>query len=103
MDHAFQRTALDLARLQREFHDYMLHRDPAVLQHVVGTGAADAATRMDVYADGYSLRLLEALEEDYPGLKAIAGSRVNHLLGRQRRSWPFLMVPVPALNPASRR
>ena len=82
MDHAFQRTALDLARLQREFQDYLLHRDPAVLQHVVGTGAADAATRMDVYADGYSLRLLEALEEDYPGLKAIAGSRDFEALGR---------------------
>jgi Putative DNA-binding domain len=82
MEHTRSRTALDLARLQREFQDYVLQRDSAVLQHVLGTGTADAVTRMDVYADGYSLRLLEALEADYPGLKAIAGSRDFEALGR---------------------
>jgi hypothetical protein len=82
MQQASTHAALDLARLQREFQDYMLHRNPAVLQHVVGTGHADAATRMDVYADGYPLRLLEALETDYPGLKAIAGAEGFESLGR---------------------
>jgi Putative DNA-binding domain len=76
------RTSLDLARLQREFQDYVLRRDPAVLQHVLATDPADATNRMDVYADGYWLRLLEALEEDYPGLKAIAGDRDFEALGR---------------------
>jgi hypothetical protein len=76
------RLSLDLARLQREFQEYVLHRDPAVLEHVLGTGAADAATRMDVYAEGYALRLLEALETDYPGLKAIAGAQDFEALGR---------------------
>ena len=76
------RSALDLARLQREFQDYVLRRNPAVLEHVLGTGPADAATRMDVYADGYALRLLEALETDYPGLKAIAGGEHFEALGR---------------------
>jgi putative DNA-binding protein len=80
--HPTSARALDLARLQREFQDYVLHRDPAVLEHVLGTGAADAATRMDVYADGYPLRLLEALETDYPGLKAIAGEQDFEALGR---------------------
>jgi len=75
-------TSLDLARLQHEFEDYVLHRDAAVLQHVLGGGVASAATRMDVYADGYVLRLLEALETDYPGLKAIAGSADFEALGR---------------------
>ena len=55
MDHLLARSALDLARLQREFQDYVLQRDPAVLQHVLGTGTADAVTRMDVYADGERL------------------------------------------------
>jgi len=82
MEHALSRSALDLASLQRAFQDYVLQRNSAVLQHVLGTGAADAATRMDVYADGYWLRLLEALEADYPGLKAIAGSRDFEALGR---------------------
>jgi len=75
-------AAAGLAGLQRAFQDYVLRREPAVLARVHGTGAADAATRMNVYADGYVLRLLEALETDYPGLKAIAGAEHFEALGR---------------------
>jgi hypothetical protein len=82
MNRVFPRAAPDLARLQREFQDYVLHGDPAALQHLVGTGLADAATRMSVYAEGYALRLLEAMETDYPGLKAIAGDEDFKALGR---------------------
>jgi hypothetical protein len=82
MAEASARSALDLAGLQREFQDYVLRRNPAVLEHVLGTGSADAATRMNVYADGYWLRLLEALETDYPGLRAIAGDEDFEALGR---------------------
>jgi hypothetical protein len=71
-----------LAGLQREFQDYVLHRAPAVLKRVRATGSADAATRMDVYADGYVLRLLEALQSDYAGLAAIAGDDGFDALGR---------------------
>jgi hypothetical protein len=62
-----------LASLQHEFQAYVLHRAPAVLERVRATGTADASARMDVYADGYVLRLLEAMQTDYPGLLAIAG------------------------------
>jgi hypothetical protein len=82
MEHAFARPAPDLARLQREFQDYVLRGNPTALQHVAGAGTADAATRMGVYAQGYVLRLLEALEKDYPGLKAIAGDQRFEALGR---------------------
>ena len=71
-----------LAGLQREFQDYVLWRAPAVLEKVRATGRADAATRMDVYADGYVLRLVEALRTDYPGLVAIAGSEAFEALAR---------------------
>jgi hypothetical protein len=81
-EHVLSPTSLDLGRLQHEFEDYVLHRDPAVLQHVLGDGIAGATTRMDVYAEAYVLRLLEALEADYPGLKAIAGSDDFETLGR---------------------
>jgi hypothetical protein len=70
---AFLRLSPDLARLQREFQDYVLRGDPAVLQLIAADSAADARTRMRVYADGYVQRLIEALETDYPGLKAVAG------------------------------
>jgi hypothetical protein len=75
-------AAADLARLQREFQDYVLERDPAVLRQVRQTEAAAGAARMDVYANGYSLRLLEALQTDYPGLAAIAGEERFEALGR---------------------
>ncbi|MBV8208807.1 MAG: putative DNA-binding domain-containing protein [Burkholderiaceae bacterium] len=67
----------DLESLQRRFQDYVLHGNPAVLQHVAG--ATRAAIKMDIYAEGYPLRLLEALATDYPGLKAIAGEEFNEL------------------------
>ena len=76
------RAGLDLARLQREFQDYVLQRDPAVLQRVRQSANADGVARMDVYAEGYELRLLEALQTDYPGLEAIAGAESFDALGR---------------------
>ena len=82
MDSFFAGSALDLARLQHQFQDYVLQHDPAALRHVLGTPASDAVTRMDIYSDGYTLRLLEALETDYPGLKAIAGDEDFEALGR---------------------
>jgi len=71
-----------LASLQRDFQAYVLHRAPAVLAQVRASGKADAATRMDVYAEGYPLRLLEALQADYPGLYAIAGAQAFDGFGR---------------------
>lgn len=71
-----------LQRLQREFQAYVLGRDPAVLASVRATGRADAATRMDVYADGYAIRLVEALQSDYPGLAALAGPEDFETLAR---------------------
>jgi hypothetical protein len=82
MDRLPPRPAPELARLQREFQQYVLGGAPAVLQHVLGIGPADAETRMNVYAGGYVLRLLEALEADFPGLKAIAGDEAFRTLGR---------------------
>jgi len=72
----------ELAALQREFQDYVLQRDPAVLQRVRSADPDQAVSRMNVYADGYVTRLLEALETDYPGLKAIAGVEDFERLGR---------------------
>jgi hypothetical protein len=71
-----------LDSLQRQFQAYVLRREPAVLERVRATGKADAATRMDVYADGYVIRLLEALQTDFPGLAALAGADDFERLGR---------------------
>jgi hypothetical protein len=76
------RVGPDLAHLQREFQDFVLERDPTVLQRVRQTAPADSAARMQIYAEGYGLRLLEALQTDFPGLSAIAGAEAFDALGR---------------------
>jgi hypothetical protein len=48
MSRSQTRAAAELAGLQREFQDYVLQREPAVLARVRGNGAADAARRRNV-------------------------------------------------------
>jgi hypothetical protein len=71
-----------LRALQQAVQNYILRGDPAIAAQVIGTAKVDAATRLRLYADAYRLRLLEALETDYPGLKAMAGDEEFDRLGR---------------------
>jgi len=72
----------DLSRLQAVFQGFILNSDPAVNAEVVGTAKVDVATRLGIYANAYRLRLLEALDTDYPGLHTIAGDEEFERLGR---------------------
>jgi Putative DNA-binding domain len=71
-----------LDRLEREFQAYVLERDPRILQQVRTDVNADATARMDVYADGYVVRLIEALQTDFVGLHALAGDELFDRFGR---------------------
>ena len=62
-----------LARVQREFQDYLLRGDPAVETHVIGTARVPIATRLGIYATAYRSRLAEALESNYPVLGKLLG------------------------------
>src|SRR5262245_56535262 len=62
-----------LIDLQRSFRDYLLARDEGLAAAVQDTSKADRTTLLAVYRDGYALRLIEALTNDYPGLMAMAG------------------------------
>jgi hypothetical protein len=62
-----------LARVQREFLDYLLRGDTAVEAHVVGTARVSVAARLGIYADAYRSRLAEALESNYPVLAKLLG------------------------------
>ncbi len=62
-----------LADLQRAFQDYALASSDRFAAAVRDTRKADRTTLLDVYRDGYALRLIEVLTNDYPGLVAIAG------------------------------
>ena len=69
-----------LLRLQREFQAHVLA--PArslprqhIERRIAGTARLDASTRLAIYADGYRLRLVEALGVEFPCLQAVLGER----------------------------
>ena len=62
-----------LGDLQRAFQDYLLATSDTFQAAVRDTSKADRVTLLDVYRDGYALRLIEALTTDYPGVMAMAG------------------------------
>jgi hypothetical protein len=62
-----------LGDLQRAFQDYLLASSDGFAAAVRDTRKADRTTLLDVYRDGYALRLIEVLTNDYPGLLAMAG------------------------------
>jgi hypothetical protein len=62
-----------LGDLQRAFQDYLLASSESFQSAVRDTRKADRRTLLDIYRDGYALRLIEALTTDYPGLMAMAG------------------------------
>ena len=66
-------NAGSLADLQRAFQDYVLQSGDSFIGSVRDTSKADRTTLLDVYRDGYALRLIEVLTTDYPGLLAMAG------------------------------
>ena len=62
-----------LGDLQRAFQDYLLASSESLQAAVRDTKKANRLTLLDVYRDGYALRLIEALTTDYPGVMAMAG------------------------------
>lgn len=68
-------AASALADWQRAVQAGVLAGDPRVLADIDATAAATAAIarRLDVYAEGYRLRLIDVLGEDFPLLRARRG------------------------------
>ena len=63
-----------LLGLQRDFSRYVLDGDIAPMTvQVIGSAAANAEKRLDVYSQAYRLRLLEVLGNDLAGLRLLAG------------------------------
>lgn len=63
----------DLKQIQKDFQDYLLHRTPLIKAEVIGTAKVPVTTRLEIYHDAYYLRLLEALQEDFPVLHTLIG------------------------------
>jgi hypothetical protein len=66
-------NAGSLGDLQRGFQDYVLESGDAFHAAVRDTKKADRTTLLQVYREGYALRLIEVLTNDFPGLLAMAG------------------------------
>ncbi|MGQ0594641.1 MAG: HvfC/BufC N-terminal domain-containing protein [Gammaproteobacteria bacterium] len=62
-----------LREIQQAIQSYVLCGDRGAEARVLTTSRVDARTRLDIYAKGYRLRLLEALEEDFRALRASMG------------------------------
>jgi len=70
-----------LSRIQDDFQSFMLRAGRDIEAHVVGTPRVSIATRLAIYGDGYSSRLIEALEANYPALAKLLGPEDFAALG----------------------
>jgi hypothetical protein len=66
--------AASLSELQGAFQDFLLASSDSFQSEVRDSRKADRTTLLDVYREGYALRLIEVLTTDYPGLIAMVGS-----------------------------
>lgn len=71
-----------LQKLERSFQDCVLAGSLDMAGRVVGTTDASAEERVRIYVEAYRLRLLEILEDNYPGLWALVGDEEFDKLGR---------------------
>lgn len=81
---------LNLIRLQNDFQAYLLDSKPSDSSHgtfikkIVNDKKVGVKKRLGIYADGYRLRIIEALASAYPILKAWLG---DDLFGKTARSY----------------
>lgn len=71
-----------LAHLQQSFQTAILNGDSSFAEQIRETGRIPAATRIAIYADAYRLRLIEVLQDNYPGLHRLLGDDAFDRLAR---------------------
>jgi hypothetical protein len=71
-----------LRHLQERLQSYVLEDDRGIEEQVISTSKISACARLEIYAEAYRLRLLGALENDFPALKALLGNEAFSKLGR---------------------
>ncbi|HJT14096.1 MAG TPA: DNA-binding domain-containing protein [Dongiaceae bacterium] len=73
---------MDLQRTEHAFQDGLLGRSQEILQSVRGNARESAETMFGVYRNAYWARLVEALGNDLPGLKALMGDAAFDRMAR---------------------
>jgi len=71
-----------LPEAQAQFHDFVINGGPAPVAITRSTEKASAEKLLGVYLNGYRLTMLEAIGEDFPGLKILLGEAGFQALGR---------------------
>jgi hypothetical protein len=71
-----------LESLQRVFRDFVVYGSGPLASQVVESESVPAGERLAIYSLAYRLRLCEALELDFPGLKGLLGSSGFSTMGR---------------------
>jgi len=70
-----------LADLQSQFQSFLLQGDRSIERLTAGSARLPARERLAVYGDAYRLRLLEVLDDDFPGLRSLVGESQFEELG----------------------
>jgi hypothetical protein len=70
-----------LKQLQENFQAYILDGNDAIKSEIISTDNAPTNIRLDVYRNGYRLRLLEILSVDFPVIKKLVGEGAFDKLG----------------------
>jgi hypothetical protein len=63
----------NLARIQWDFQEFLLHESGGVQGHIAGAGRASAQARLGLYARAYGARLRYALASNYPAVAKVLG------------------------------
>ncbi len=71
-----------LRNLQDSFQAHVLAGEASMLTRISPDAKPSAAARLAIYANGYRLRLLEALTTNYPALHTLAGDELFEQIGR---------------------
>lgn len=78
-----------LRELQHDFLNYLLEKPSAIVKNIVSTAQMSAQQRVDLYADGYKIRLKEAIMTDYEQLHAYLGDDMfEQLMNEYIASYP---------------
>lgn len=78
-----------LKTIQQEMLSWLQHRDEAIKSHVGGTTKVPAETRLNIYANAYRFRLIEALQDTFPALHTLLGDEEMFKLGNAYiDAWP---------------
>ena len=73
--------SIPLKTIQHQMLSWLQEGDPLIRESVAGTEKVPVQTRLDIYANAYRFRLIEALEDTFPALHMLLGDEDFFNLG----------------------